>query len=200
MIQVDDKIISTEIFEQKFHCDLTACKGNCCVFGDSGAPLSIDEVNILDVNIERIKPFISRAGRKALKDQGNWVTDRDGDMVTPLVEGKECAYTYFKNGIAFCGIEKAFFEGKLDFRKPLSCHLYPIRLSTVGKLTALNYHKWPICNPARSCGQKKDVPVFRFVKDALIRAFGEGFYEDLEKVFGELENQQGRVCRDGEAD
>jgi len=113
----------------------------------------------------------------------------DGDKVTPLIKGKECAYTYFKEKIAFCGIEKAWEESKIPFRKPLSCHLYPIRVSQIGEMTALNYHRWPVCDPARKLGRKKGLPVFRFLKDALIRAYGTDFYHELETVYEQWKNR-----------
>ena len=189
MIQIGDKIVSLELFEEKFICNLDKCNGNCCVYGDSGAPLEDEEAETLDKIYDKIKHHLSPEGKNAIENQGKWVIDGDGDKVTPLIDGKECAYTYFKNGIAFCGIEKAYEKGKVDFRKPLSCHLYPIRLSKIGDMTALNYHKWGICEPARILGKKKNQPVFRFLKDSIIRVYGRRFYDELEKVFYELNKQ-----------
>jgi len=186
MIQIDDKIISLELFEEQFICNLDKCNGNCCVFGDSGAPLEDDEAEILEEIHDKIKNYISIKGNNAIENQGKWVIDDDGDKVTPLIDGKECAYTVFEKGIAFCGIEKSYEAGIVDFPKPVSCHLYPIRISKVGQMTALNYHKWEICEPARILGKKNNMPVFRFLKNSIVRVYGQSFYEDLEKVFEEL--------------
>lgn len=154
--------------------------------GDSGAPLSDEECLILDEIYKDVKPFLTEKGKNAIDSLGTWVIDRDKDKVTPLIEGEECAYTYFENDIAFCGIEKAYELGKVNFKKPLSCHLYPIRLSKIGDMTALNYHQWGICHPARILGKKNNMPVFRFLKDPIIRHFGQAYYDELEKVFEEL--------------
>ncbi|MFW5644752.1 MAG: DUF3109 family protein [Bacteroidota bacterium] len=192
MIQIGDKIVSTDLFEEVFHCHLDKCHGNCCVYGDSGAPLEEDEAKGLEDYYENIKEFISDKGVEAIEDQGEWVVDGDGDKVTPLIQGNECAYTYFKNGIAFCGIEKAWEQGKVPFKKPLSCHLYPIRVSKVGDMTALNYHRWPICDPARRLGREMALPVFRFLKDAIIRAWGREFYQEMELVYKEWKKKTTR--------
>jgi hypothetical protein len=189
MIQIDDKIISTELLDEQFHCHLELCHGNCCVYGNSGAPLERGEEEILEKYYPEIEKYITQKGRLTIGENGTWEIDIDGDKVTPLIEGKECAYTYFKEKIAFCGIEKAWEEGKIPFRKPLSCHLYPIRVSKVGEMTALNYHRWPICDPARQLGKKKGLPVFRFLKDALIRAFGTDFYHEMETVYEQWKNR-----------
>jgi hypothetical protein len=185
MFQIGDKIVSSELLDEEFHCHLELCHGNCCVFGDSGAPLEEGETNSLEKYYPQISKYITRAGRAAIEEQGTWVDDSDGDRVTPLIEGKECAYTFFVDGVAFCGIEKAWENEEIPFRKPLSCHLYPIRIRKVGRMTALNYHRWPICNPARSLGKHMGIPVFRFLKEALIRAYGIDFYDELEKVYKE---------------
>lgn len=186
MIQIDDKIVSLELFEEHFICHLEKCLGNCCVFGDAGAPVSDEESEILEEIYDDVKPYISSKGRLAIEKEGKWVIDEDGEKVTPLIEGEECAYTYFENDIAFCGIEKAYELGKVKFQKPLSCHLYPIRLSKVGNMTALNYHKWGICEPARIFGKTNNMPVFRFLKAPIVRVYGQDFYDELEKVFEEL--------------
>lgn len=183
MIQIQDKILSTEIFEEQFHCHLELCHGNCCVYGDSGAPLEEGEADILEKNYPSIREYITSEGRKSIDENGPWEIDDDGDKVTPLIEKKECAYTRFEGKIAFCGIEKAWEEGKIPFRKPLSCHLYPIRVSKVGEMTALNYHRWPICDSGRRLGGEMAFPLFRFLKAALIRAYGTDFYDEIEAVY-----------------
>jgi hypothetical protein len=186
MIQIGDKIVSSELFEAEFICHLEKCHGSCCVIGDAGAPLARGEEKILEQEYDRIKAWITEKGREAIEEQGTWVVDSDGDHVTPLIDNNECAYTYFENGIAYCGIEKAWSEGRTKFRKPVSCHLYPIRVSKVGKYTALNYNQWGICEPARILGRDNHMPVFRFLKESIIRVYGEVFYRELENVYSEL--------------
>lgn len=188
MIQIGDKIISREIFDNFFKCHLERCKGNCCVFGESGAPLEKDEVCLLEEHIEAIQPFMRAEGIREVNDQGSWTVDRDGDRVTPLVGDEECVYVIFENGIARCAIEKAYEDKAIPFQKPISCHLYPIRINRLKNGYALNYHQWSICEPACILGKKEVIPVFRFLKEALIRLYGEDFYNELEKVFDELSN------------
>ena len=180
MIEIDNKVVSSEILEQRFCCDLPRCKGMCCVHGDSGAPLTSDEALALEQILEKVKPFMSTEGITAVNEQDVALIDNDGDLVTPLINGRECAFTVFENGIATCSIEKAWNHGKIDFRKPLSCHLYPIRVKEYSNFTALNYHHWDVCAPARELGEKIDLPLYKFLKDALIRAYGEEFYNKLE--------------------
>lgn len=190
MIQIGDKLVSLELFEQKFICDLPACKGACCVQGDAGAPVSEDERDILDREYTHIKEFMTPGGRESVEELGKWVSDGDGDYVTPLNKGKECAYTVFENGIARCGIEKAWLMGKTGFRKPVSCHLYPVRVTRLGSLLALNYHNWNICQPARILGKREGIKVFRFLKEPLIRAYGEEFFRELEEVEKAMEEKR----------
>ena len=186
MIQIDDKIISTELFQVHFICDPARCLGACCVYGDSGAPLEKEESGILMDECHHIAEFITPEGRKAIKKQGTWVTDKEGDMVTPLIDGEECAYTVFEYGIAKCGIEIAYNAKSTPFRKPVSCHLYPIRVSKMGEFTAINYHRWHICDPARELGQTSGTPLFRFLKESIIRVWGTDFYDQMEIVYSEL--------------
>ncbi len=188
MIQIGDKIVSRELFDNHFSCHLEKCEGNCCVFGDSGAPLEEEEARLLESYLEAIKPFMRAEGLREVSEQGSWIVDRDGDKVTPLVGREECAYVFFEEGIARCSIEKAFEEGSIPFQKPVSCHLYPIRVNRLKNGVALNYHRWSICEPARILGQKKRLPVFRFLKDAITRVYGSAFYDELETVYRELEH------------
>ena len=189
MIEIEDKVLSLEIFEKKFICDLTACKGACCVEGSSGAPLTEEEIHTLEDIYEDIKSFLLPKGIKAIERQGQWVIDADGDYTTPLVaEEKECAYTIFENGIALCGIEKAYKAGATAFRKPISCHLYPIRTRNYDRFEALNYDVWHLCEPACACGEKLQVPVYKFLKEALIRKYGEEFYKLVELAAEEVKN------------
>lgn len=186
MIQIGDKIVSREIFENQFICDLSACHGSCCVYGDSGAPLENEEAGKLASGLDKLKPYLRAEALRAIDLQGAWVIDGDGDKVTPLIGREECAYAVFENGIARCAIEKAYEDGEVSFHKPLSCHLYPIRVTKLGKGIALNYHRWGICEPARIIGKKEGLPVFRFLKDPIERAYGKEFYQELELVFSEL--------------
>jgi hypothetical protein len=191
LIEIQDKIVSTQIFERQFVCDLTACKGACCIEGDGGAPLTKDEVQIIEENLPQILPFMRPEGIAAVEAFGVAYEDEDFEPATTLVDGKECAFVYFdQSNTAKCAIEKAQREGKIDFIKPLSCHLYPIRTKQFNDYLALNYEKWDICEPACACGEKLDVPVFRFLKEPLIRAFGSEFYQELEVVSRELDSEQ----------
>jgi hypothetical protein len=180
MVIVGNVLVSEDVFEKKFLCDLNACKGACCVLGDGGAPLSFEEADKLEEIYSKIKSELTEEGNNAIEEQGHYLLDSDGDLVTPLVDGKHCAYTVFdKDGTAGCGIEKAWLNGKTKFRKPISCHLYPIRVKKLVDIDALNYHSWDICKPACACGSKLDIPVYLFLKDALIRSYGEEWFELL---------------------
>lgn len=177
MIQIDDALLSEDIFSKRFVCDLGACKGACCVEGDSGAPLEAEEVGKLEEALDEIKPYMRQEGIDRVEETGVFTIDVDGEYVTPLVNDEECAFVSFdKNGTAKCSIEQAHRDGKTDFLKPISCHLYPIRITQLKDYVALNYHYWPICDPARSCGAKLDVKVFKFLKEPIIRKFGEEFF------------------------
>ncbi len=181
MIAIDNTLISENLLEKQFVCDLAACKGACCVEGDAGAPLSEEETQILEEIFDQVKPYMRPEGIKAVEEQGHWEMDSDGDFVTPLVEGKECAYVQFsENGTALCTIEQAHRDGKVDWKKPISCHLYPVRITKLKDYDALNYHKWHICSPACACGEKMEVAVYKFAKSALVRAYGEDWFEKLE--------------------
>lgn len=193
MIQIGNKVVSRELFDNHFICHLERCEGNCCVFGDSGAPLEEDEIVLIDEYLDRIKPYLTPGGLRAVNEKGGWVTDSDGDKVTPLVGWEECAFTRFEGGIARCTIEQAFEEGAIPFQKPVSCHLYPIRVTRLKSGIALNYHQWSICEPARLLGQKESVPVFRFLREPITRVYGPQFYTELEMVYRELNPASGEV-------
>jgi hypothetical protein len=183
MLAIGETLVSEEILEKRFVCDLEACKGACCVKGDYGAPLEEDELLILDRIYDDVEPYLTPEGRKAIEEQGKYLRYDKKEWVTPLIKGKECAYTIFEKGVAKCGIEKAHFEGKTDFRKPVSCHLYPIRINTMkNKVEAVNYDRWNICNPACKLGDTLKVPLYKFLKDSLIRKYGEDWYAKLEAV------------------
>jgi hypothetical protein len=182
MIQIDDKIISQEIFDQQFVCDLNACKGACCVEGDSGAPLLKNEAQELEKFYPIIKKYLSSDGKKAIKKQGFSIIDADNDLTTPLVNNRECAYVYYNAGITKCAIEKAYLEDGISFKKPISCHLYPIRITEYKEFDAINYESNKICSPACKLGELLKVSVFRFLKEPLIRKYGKSFYTELEVV------------------
>jgi hypothetical protein len=185
MIEHRGTLISEDLFEKRFVCDLNACKGACCVEGASGAPLDPEEDQLLKELWPKIRPYIPEKGQRAIDEHGVSEVDEDGDLVTTLVEGRgECAFTVFDDkGIALCGVEKAWKDGAIPFRKPISCHLYPIRIAKLKFHDGLNYHRWPICKPACECGAKLDVPVFRFLKDSLTRKYGADWYAELEEVY-----------------
>ncbi|MBK9419329.1 MAG: DUF3109 family protein [Flavobacteriales bacterium] len=184
MIEHRGTLISEDLFERRFVCDLNACKGACCVAGSSGAPLEVEEEALLQELWPKIRPYIPEKGQRAIDEHGVSELDEDGDLVTTLVEGRgECAFTVFDaQGIALCGVERAWKDGAIPFRKPISCHLYPIRIEKLKFHDGLNYHRWPICKPACECGAKLDVPVFRFLKDSLTRKYGAEWYAELEEI------------------
>lgn len=191
LVEIQDKIVSTQIFERQFVCDLTACKGACCIEGNGGAPVTKEEVDIMEANLDKIRPYMRPEGIAAIEAQGVVYEDEDFEPATTLINGKECAFVYFdQTNTAKCAIEKAHREGQIDFIKPISCHLYPIRTKQFNEYTALNYEKWDICEPACACGEKLDVPVYKFLKEPLIRAFGPEFYKELEVVSRELDMER----------
>jgi hypothetical protein len=179
MLRIEDTIFSFDILEKKFICDLPQCLGNCCRYGDSGAPLSSNEAHILNGIWENVKPYLRSAGVAAIEEKGTSVTDFENENVTPLIGNEECAYTIRKDNILMCGIEQAWTEGKISFRKPLSCHLFPIRIKYYSDFRAVNYQELAICSPARKKGNVEEVYVYEFLKEPLIRALGDELYNDL---------------------
>lgn len=182
MVLLDKTIISDEVSFILFACDLPNCRGACCIEGDAGAPLEEEEISLLEDRIEEIKPFMRREGIKEIENRGVFDYDADGKYVTPLVEGRECCFVYFEDGIARCAIERAYVEKKIPFQKPVSCHLYPIRIKRLKENDAVNYHKWDICNPALEEGIKQKTPLYRFVEEALIRKYGNSWFDRLLKI------------------
>jgi hypothetical protein len=183
LVEISNKVITTELFDKHFVCDLAACKGACCVKGDSGAPLTLEEVDQMEQDLELYKPYMRPEGITAIEKSGVFYIDQDNEPASTLVNGEECAFVYFDdNNTAKCAIEKAHAEGKTQWKKPLSCHLYPIRTKEFETLTAINYDVWDICEPACSCGDKLAVPVYKFLKEPIIRAFGEDFFTELDQV------------------
>jgi len=179
MIKINDTLISNDLIEVKFACNLNHCFGECCVAGDAGAPLEEEEISILEDNIDEIKPYLCEKGEIIIEKYGVFDYDAEGEFVTPLIDNQECAFTYFENNIAFCAIEKACLEGKTDFLKPVSCHLYPVRIEKHKTCTAVNFHDWDICKSALKNGKNKGIPLYQFLKEALIRKFGSEWYNQL---------------------
>ncbi len=183
MIVIDDTLVSEELGKIYFSCDLHSCHGDCCVEGDAGAPLEEEEISILEDALDDIKPYMTEKGKSVVEKNGVFDYDIDGEWVTPLVNDRECAFVYFENGISFCAIEKAWREGKIKFQKPVSCHLYPVRLKKLKFNTAVNYDHWEICNPALIKGKADNTKVYQFLKEPLIRKFGEKWYQKLSEAF-----------------
>ncbi len=181
MIIIDDKTISDDLRDVRFVCNLKKCKGACCVEGDAGAPLLEEEIGQLEDNLDAVKPYMTEKGLQVVQETGVFEYDMAGDDVTPLVDGGDCAFVNFTDGVAWCAIEKAWEEGKSEFRKPVSCHLYPVRITSYEKYDAVNFHNWHICKPALVHGKRLGVPLYKFLKDSLIRRYGETWYRELVK-------------------
>jgi hypothetical protein len=180
MLRIDNHIFSLDLLEKKFICDLPECLGNCCRYGDSGAPLTPDEVKILNDIQADLEPYLRHAGKKTIDESGTSERDIEGEMVTPLIDGAECAYTIIEDGNIFkCAIEKAWSDGRITFRKPISCNLFPVRMKKFVTFTAVNYEELPICMAARERGRKEDVCAYEFLREPLIRALGEEMYDQL---------------------
>lgn len=183
MILIDDKLISEEIISKQFVCDLNACKGICCVEGDAGAPVEAAEVELMEQSLEQVLPYMTEKGRQVIEEVGVVVKEDDDEYTgyaTPLIENAACAFiAYKKDGTAACAFELAYMDGKSKFRKPISCHLYPVRVKNYNTVVAVNYDEWDICSAACTLGESLRVPIYVFVKDALVRKFGEEFYEVL---------------------
>lgn len=184
MIVIEDKIISEDLKDVHFICDLTSCKGACCVEGEGGAPLEDNEVAIVKDIYEKVKPYLTKEGINIIEEFGTSIYDEDEKTYsTTLIEGKACVFVNYENGISYCGIEKAHKDGKIDFLKPISCHLYPIRITKYATYEAVNYETWDICNAACIKGKQEKVPVFKFLKEPIIRKYGEKFFEALKFAF-----------------
>ena len=179
MIQIGDKIVALDIFEKYFVCDLNMCRGACCVEGDSGAPLEIEEKKILQKSYTKVMPYMTKSGISTIEKTGVAVYDSEGDLTTPLVNNRQCAFVCYEKGITKCAIEKAYNHGKVDFKKPISCHLFPIRVNGHNDFESLNYEKIKICKPACECGSRLKIPLYVFLKEPLIRKYGEDWYNDL---------------------
>lgn len=180
MIQIANTLLSDDIFEAQFICDLCKCKGQCCVDGESGAPLTREEHDQIEEILPVIWDDLSPKAQQLISEQGISYNDTDGELVTSIVNGEECVFTYYdENGICKCAIDTAYREGRIAVQKPISCHLYPIRLTDYADYTAVNYHQWSICRPAVKLGRKEGVPLYRFLREPLIRRFGEEWYNEV---------------------
>lgn len=181
MVQIKDTLVSDELFTQTFVCDLAKCKGICCVEGDSGAPVDENEKAEMERILPAVMPYMNEKGRHTVAEQGAWVHDiYDHAPVTPLVDTGECAYLVTSSdGASLCAFEQAFRQGKTRFKKPVSCHLYPVRLSRIMSFTAINYHRWDICRDACALGEQLGTPLYKFLREPLVRRFGKQWYDEL---------------------
>lgn len=180
MLQIQNTLISLDFIEDYFLCDLKECLGECCIEGDAGAPITNNEFEILKTILPIVWDDLTPAAQQIINEQGVAYIDEDGDLVTSIVNGRDCVFTtYDKNGMCLCALEKAYREGKSDFYKPISCHLYPARLTEYSEFTAINYHRWKICKCAEILGKKENVRVYQFLKEPLIRRFGKEWYDEL---------------------
>ncbi len=187
MFRIDNTLVSEEIIEKNFQCNISACKGACCIEGEAGATLETKEAEMIKNNYNKISSYLSDAANKIIKSNGPFLKLSDGSIEAPLLNDKACVYVHYQsNGTLSCGIEKAYNDKKINFNKPISCHLYPIRIKEYSEFTAINYHDWSICSDACSLGAELKKPVFEFVKEALIRKFGNEWYNSLEKISKKL--------------
>lgn len=179
MLQISDKLISLDVIEKKFKCDLSKCKGACCLYGDSGAPLEEQEKKDLKKYFSKISVYLPKEHIKTLKKEGLYYKDSDGDWVTTLYNGKQCAFSFIENGIYYCAIEKAFINKKIPIQKPISCHLYPVRINKYPTFKAVNFDHWEICKPALENGENENIYLFEFLKEPFEKEFGKEWYQEL---------------------
>jgi len=192
IIEIGKVLVSSDLLDKHFVCDLNACKGACCVEGDDGAPVNQEEIDLIEEHLDDIKPYMNKEGLEVVNEQGVFYMDRFNEPVTSLVNDKDCVFvTLDDKGITKCGIEQAYREGKIPFNKPVSCHLYPIRVSKFSTFESLNYDRWKICNPACSLGEQLKVPIYKFLKEPITRAYGEDFYKEIEKVDEQIKKVNG---------
>lgn len=190
IIEIQNKLVSTDLLQEEFVCNLSACKGACCVEGTSGAPLTMEEVSLIEDAIEEIKPFLTEKGKKEIAKKGVFYMDSDNEPVTMLNGGKECSFmTKDEKGISKCGIETAYRNGAIPFNKPASCHLYPLRENQLTNQLALHYDRWPICSDACALGKELKVPVYKFLKEPIVRVYGQTFYDEMDKVAAEMKKK-----------
>ena len=190
MIEIGNTLITDDIKDAYFVCDLVKCKGACCVEGDLGAPLEDAELPVIESVYPKVAPYLSERGKSAIEKQGAYIKDHEGEFSTPTVNGKECAYAvYDENRVLKCGIEMAYADGKINFRKPISCHLYPVRITSYEQYDAVNYDRWHICDPACTLGKALKTPLYKFLKVALIRKYGIQWYRKLEAAIKDLKSK-----------
>jgi len=194
LIQIDDTLVSLDLIERFFICDLSHCKGECCVEGDAGAPLEKAEFHLLRKILPEVWDDLSVEAQKVIESQGVGYVDEDGDIVTSIVKGKDCVFTYYDaDGVCKCAIEKAYREKRIDFMKPVSCHLYPVRVARYKDFQAVNYHRWKVCSAAEILGKREKVPIYRFLREPLIRKFGQAWYDNLDCCAQEYLKQKGLI-------
>ncbi len=198
ILQIGDVLVSPDIFTEKFCCDLDACKGRCCVEGDAGAPVTLDEIGSIESCLDEVWPQLSASAQSVVDRQGVAYADRDGDLVTSIVNGKDCVFTCYEDlddrtdghtihNCCLCALERACHDGRTSWCKPISCALYPIREKQFGGgLVGLNYHRWDICRDAVKKGRELDLRIYEFLKESLIRRFGRAWYEELCEVGEEI--------------
>ena len=190
--QIDNVLVTTDILTEKFCCDLDACKGQCCVEGDAGAPVTLDEVAAIENSLDTVWNDLTASAQAVIDKQGVAYTDQEGDLVTSIVAGKDCVFTCHDDGCCLCTLEKAYRAGKAKFCKPVSCALYPIREVRLSNgLIGLNYHRWAVCSAAVKKGKELDLPIYKFLKEPLTRRFGNEWYEMLEEAARQYANQEG---------
>jgi len=179
---IQNVLVSDDLFSEYFCCELQKCGGKCCIEGDVGAPLEPDEISDLEDNYPIFKKYMTLEGIKRIEENGAFDYDMEGSFVTPLLQDESCVFLFFEDNIAKCAIEKAFFKGETDFQKPISCHLYPVRVKNLPDYQALNYHRWKVCSSACEKGANLKLPLFQFLKEPLIRKYGNTWYEELEET------------------
>lgn len=181
MIVIDDTIISEDLLKVRFACDLSKCLGACCVEGDAGAPLDEEEIGEIEDILEKVIPYMTLEGVAIVEENGVFDYDSNGNFVTPLISDRDCAFIMFEGDVAKCAIEKAYLEKKIKFRKPISCHLYPVRITEYDDYDAVNYHQWDICKSACSNGQRLQLPLYQYLEEPLTRAYGHDWYKKLDE-------------------
>ena len=180
IIEIDNILVSEDILTEEFCCDLDACKGICCVEGDAGAPVTLDEIGGIESALDDVWDDMSASAQAVVDKQGVAYTDRDGDLVTSIVGGKDCVFTCYQDGCCLCALERAYRDGRTAFCKPISCALYPIREKRLSNgMTALNYNRWDVCRDAVRKGRELHLPVYKFLREPLTRRFGDDFYQKL---------------------
>lgn len=190
MFLIQNTLVSLDVLEKEFCCDLDKCRGCCCIEGDAGAPISEEEVTQVEQILPLLLPEMTKEAREIVEKQGISYLDPSGERVTSIVNDKDCIFARTDhNGWCYCLIEKAYNAGKIGFKKPISCHLYPIRLTKVGDYTGVEYHRWDICHCARQLGKKNHIPLYQFLREPLIRRFGEAWYAELELTANEWKKQ-----------